>query len=110
MVLQAETAMRDGGPVLALAGEADISVIEDLRRMLKQQIDAGVRWLTIDAAALVFVDSACLTMLIRAARRLQDGHGGLVIWRPSPVVARLLELTGADRLLRVESDGDLHDS
>jgi len=53
------------------------------------------------ASGLSFLDSASLRVLILAARALRGRHGTLVFARPQPLVARLLEITGADRLLDV---------
>ena len=55
-----------------------------------------------DASGLKFLDSASLRVLILAARALKGRHGRLVFARPQPLVARLLEITGADRLLEVQ--------
>jgi hypothetical protein len=38
---------------------------------------------------------------VLAARALQGRHGTLVLARPQPLVARVLEITGADKLLEV---------
>jgi len=43
-----------------------------------------------------------LRVLILAARALKGRHGRLVFARPQPLVAKLLEITGADRLLEVQ--------
>jgi anti-anti-sigma factor len=42
-----------------------------------------------------------LRVLVLAARALQGRHGTLVLARPRPLVARILEITGADTLLDV---------
>lgn len=89
------------GPVVVLSGEADPTTAAVLREMLAAQLDTGTRLLTVDASGLSFLDSASVRVLVLAARALQGRHGRLVLARPQPVVARLLEITGADRLLDV---------
>jgi anti-sigma B factor antagonist len=89
------------GPVVVLSGEADTSTAVLLREMLATHLDTGARLVTVDASGLSFLDSASLRVLVLAARALQGRHGTLVLARPQPVVARLLEITGADRLLDV---------
>ena len=69
--------------------------------MLAAQLDTGARLVTVDASGLSFLDSASVRVLVLVARALQGRHGRLVLVRPQPVVARLLEITGADRLLDV---------
>ena len=89
------------GPVVALSGEADAATAAKLRETLATQLDTGARQVTVDASGLSFLDSASLRVLILAARAMRGRHGTLVFARPQPVVARLLEITGADRLLDV---------
>jgi anti-anti-sigma factor len=73
-----------------------------LRERLATQLGTGARLVTVDASELSFLDSASLRVLLLAARALQARHGTLVFAYPQPVVARLLEITGADRLLDVQ--------
>ena len=89
------------GPIVVLSGEADATTLPLLREVLAEQLEAGARLLTVDASGLSFLDSASMRVLILAARALRGRHGRLVLARPQPVVARLLEITGADRLLDV---------
>jgi anti-sigma B factor antagonist len=86
---------------VVLSGEADPTTAAVLREMLAAQLDTGARLVTVDASGLSFLDSASVRVLVLAARALQGRHGRLVLARPQPVVARLLEITGADRLLDV---------
>ncbi len=89
------------GPVVVLSGEADTTSAPLLREVLAEQLDAGARLVTVDASGLSFLDSVSIRVLVLAARALQARHGRLVLARPQPVVARLLEITGADRLFEV---------
>jgi anti-anti-sigma factor len=89
------------GPVVVLSGEADPTTAAVLREMLAAQLDTGARLVTVDASGLSFLDSASVRVLVLAARALQGRHGRLVLARPQPIVARLMEITGADRLLDV---------
>jgi anti-anti-sigma factor len=88
------------GPVVVLSGEADATT-EMLREMLAAQLGTGARLVTVDVSELSFLDSASLRVLVRAARALQSRHGTLMLACPQPLVARLLEITGADTLLDV---------
>jgi len=89
------------GPVVVLSGEADTTTATVLREMLAALLDTGARLVIIEAAGLSFLDSASMRVLVLAARALKGRHGRLVLARPQPAVARLLEITGADRLLDV---------
>jgi anti-anti-sigma factor len=98
------TSMSDGadGPVLELSGEADTTSAALLREMLTALLETGAQLVTIQAAGLSFLDSDSMRVLVLAARALHGRHGRLVLARPQPVVAKLLEITGADRLLDVQ--------
>ena len=89
------------GPVVVLSGEADTTTATVLREMLAALLDTGARLVIIEAAGLSFLDSASMRVLVLAARALKGRHGRLVLARPQPAVARLLEITGAERLLDV---------
>ena len=108
--LTASVAAGESGPVIVLSGEADQTTVPLLRETLATQLDTGARLVTVDASGLSFLDSASLRILILAARALKGRHGRLVLARPQPLVARLLEITGADRLLDVRVLAGLADS
>ena len=95
------------GPIVMLSGEADLTTTEPLCEMLATQLSTGVRRVTVDASELSFLDSASLRVLVLAARALQARHGTLVFACPQPLVVRLLEITGADRLLDVQESAGL---
>jgi anti-sigma B factor antagonist len=92
----------EDGPVVALSGEADTTTAAMLREKLETVLDTGARLLTVDASELSFLDSASLRVLVLAARALHGRHGSLVLARPQPLVARVLEITGADKLIDVQ--------
>ena len=107
MTLRISASAGADGPVVALSGEADATTTEMLREMLATQLSTGARQVTVDASGLSFMDSASLRVLVLAARALQARHGTLLFACPQPVVARLLEITGADKLLDVQESADL---
>lgn len=96
------------GPVVVMSGEADTTTAESLREVLAAQLDTGARLVTVDASELLFLDSATLRVLVLAAKALGERHGTLVLAHPRPIVARLLEVTGADTLLDVRELAGQH--
>jgi anti-sigma B factor antagonist len=86
---------------VVLSGEADATTASLLREMLTTLLETGARQVTVDASGLSFLDSASPRVLVLAARALQGRHGTLVLARPQPLVARVLEITGADKLIDV---------
>jgi stage II sporulation protein AA (anti-sigma F factor antagonist) len=100
-LLAVSVAAGDLGPVLVLAGEADITSVDLLNRALADQLSRGTRYLTVDLSGLGFMDSASLRELVLAARALKDRGGDLELVHPQPVVARMLELHGVAEWITV---------
>lgn len=106
--LTASVAAHDRGPgepytVLELAGEADVTSGEMLYALLEEQIRKRPGLLVVELSALVFIDSAALQVILRASRTLAKDGGQLALAGPRDVVARVLEMTGADRLVPVHA-------
>ena len=98
-VLRSSVAMRQSGPVMVLSGEADMHAAAQLRELLVAQLFRGRRRLVIDVAGLRHIDSESVRVLVVAAKMLRERHGELVLLRPRPAVARMLDLMGADQAL-----------
>jgi len=56
----------------------------------------------VDLAGLTFMDSVALGVLTAAARRLRDDGGVFVVVSQDPRILRVFELTGLDRVFRIE--------
>lgn len=86
--------------VVRLAGELDIATAAELRNRLAS-IEGDIE---LDCSRLEFVDAAGLGVFVSAHRRL-DGHGWkFVLVEPTPLLLRLLSVTGLDASLNVRSD------
>ncbi|MFJ1936886.1 STAS domain-containing protein [Kitasatospora sp. NPDC088160] len=87
------------------AGELDMDGAPVLRRALRAALAVRGRQevVVVDLARVAFCDSAGLDALLRA--RAEAGRRGvlLVLARPGAAVARMLEITGTDRVLHVLS-------
>jgi len=93
------------GPVVMLAGEADLTNSAQLSTFLSAQLCDGARQLTIDVSGLRFADSASIRTLVLTARTLKERGGSLLLLRPQQPVARVLELPGADQVIAVRGIG-----
>ena len=91
-------AARESGPVVILAGEADLTAVTQLSEALATQLSGRTSHLTIDASNLHFADSVSIRALMVAATILKDRGGSLVLWHPQPQVAQTLSLLGIDRM------------
>lgn len=91
--------------VVSVSGELDAASSRSLRECVAALLADGVRDVRLRTARLSFVDAAGVGALIGAARRLREAGGALSIEAPSRQVARLLDLTGAARVLAVLPGG-----
>ncbi|MFF1875082.1 STAS domain-containing protein [Kitasatospora herbaricolor] len=94
------------GPVVEITGELDYDSAPRLRTVLQRTLalrPVSPR-LVLDLAGLTFCDSTGLNVLLQA-RTDAERQGTVVhLARPTPAVARVLEITGADQLFPVDPD------
>jgi anti-sigma B factor antagonist len=100
-MLQASVEAGESGPVIVLAGEADLTCAERLDALITGQLADGTRQLTIDVSGLRFADSASIRTLVLAARTLTGRGGGLILLDPQKSVARVLALLGVDQMITI---------
>lgn len=90
------TVDRAGGTsVVTLRGEFDMACDQQVRQALLDELrTAGPGGLVLDMSAVSFADSSALATLV-AVRHAAAEHGrSFILRRPSPLVVRLLQLTG----------------
>jgi anti-sigma B factor antagonist len=85
--------------VLEVTGELDFYTSPEFKRFLAEAIETGAENLVVDLAAVSFIDSSGLGILIGGARQLgQRGRVLTIVYRAA-IVARVLEVTGLDQVL-----------
>ena len=92
--LEASVAPGETGPLVVLAGEADLTSLAQLDEVITAQVSAGVPELTVDVSGLRFMDSASARTLLLAARALRERGGRVVLLGPRPAVTRILAILG----------------
>ena len=92
------TTGRDGVPVIRLAGEIDMSNVDALRVVIDPVIESGPERVDFDLAALEFMDSSGIALLLRVAAKARTVH----VREPSAVVRRLIEATGLSDILPID--------
>ena len=100
-MLHAAVTAGPSGPVIALAGEADLTTTAELNQLLAAHLDGGTTRLTVDLSGLRFADSAAIRELIQAHRLITQRGGTLELTRPQPAVAKVLSLLGVDQILTI---------
>jgi anti-sigma B factor antagonist len=89
---------------LSASGEVDAATSPRLAAEITLAVsDGAVSTLCIDLAAVRFLDSSGLGVLISAHRAMRDRGGRLVVRNPSEVVQRLLEITQLSGELSIET-------
>lgn len=98
--LQVRVVSGESGPVLVLAGEADLTSITRLDEALTAHVSGQTARLTIDATNLRFADSASVRTLAMAAR---SQAGSVTLLNPQSPLVRMLDLLCLDEVFAVRS-------
>jgi anti-sigma B factor antagonist len=97
--LQVETNIDQTGlAVLTLAGELDLASAPKLEEAIEAIAARRPEGLTLDLTDLRFMDSAGIALLVLATKTV----GGVTLRRPSPIVRRVIEVTGLSEVLPIE--------
>ena len=94
----------DHGPHIALSGEIDMAAVESVKERMRPTLDEEPAVLVLDLRDVAFLDSSGLRVIFGLAREQTERGGRLVVVRGGRRVARVLELTGADRQLETVDD------
>jgi anti-anti-sigma factor len=87
-----------GQPIIRVAGDLDISSVDGLRSAVAEATAQRPERLTFDLAALRFMDSAGIAVLLGAAKEVSSVR----LHSPTLAVRRVVELTGLSDVLVVE--------
>ena len=101
--LQVSVVSGESGPILVLAGEADLTSVARLDEVLTAQVSGQAVRLTVDATNLRFADTASVRTLAMAAIEARTGAGSVTLVNPQPAVARILDLLCLDEAFAVRS-------
>jgi anti-sigma B factor antagonist len=84
----------DGGTVVELAGDFDLSGVAQFRSCIEELIGASNGQLFVDLGDVTFIDSCAIAALLEVCRLVAREQRELRLQRISAPVSRLLELTG----------------
>lgn len=96
---------REGAVIVSLTGELDLYNAEDVRAALLACCGEEPAVLVVDLAAVTFIDSTALGVLIEARSRMTD-RGGFRLAAPGLETRRALEVSGLDRHFSVHDTVD----
>ena len=99
---------RDGTCTLALTGEVDLAVADDIIELrLVGLSEAAVHTLVVDLAAVTFIDSTAVGAFMRLSNAAQDATKRFVLTNVPDRVLRVLEITGLTTVFTI-ADTQLH--
>ncbi|MDT4917725.1 MAG: hypothetical protein QOH89_2425 [Pseudonocardiales bacterium] len=84
---------------ISVRGDLDVSTAAQLWSVLQEQLTAGRRFLRLDLSAVTFVDAAAITAILEVHHEALYRRGTLVLVGVTPLVTKVLSLTGASDLL-----------
>jgi anti-anti-sigma factor len=87
--------------LVQVGGEVDIATAPLLRAVLDTVVGRRPTRVEVDLSGATFMDAHALATLTAARRRLAARHATLVVRDPSPVVVRLLELSGTEHAFEI---------
>lgn len=91
-----------GVTVVALEGEIDLATVPGMRaRLAAAARREECECLVVDLAGVGFLDASGVGALVAARRSMAARGGRLVLARPRPVVSRVLEILGMDRVFEI---------
>ena len=99
--LEISVSSAESGPVLTLAGEADLTSVTRLDAALSAEISRQAVQLTIDATNLRYADAASVRTMVVAARKVRARAGSVTLLNPQSPVARMLDLLCVDQVFSI---------
>jgi anti-sigma B factor antagonist len=87
--------------VVSVAGDLDLATAPQLRDELAHASSEGATELVVDLLRVPFVDSVALGVLVEASKRTQARGGVFRVVCDDRRIARIVEITGLDRVLRL---------
>jgi anti-sigma B factor antagonist len=92
-----KTWVEDGTPVVSLSGELDLTNAEHVRSVISDSLSGQAARLVFDMSGVEFMDSSGIALLASAIQKVRE----VELRNPTPIVRRLVELTGLAGILRI---------
>jgi stage II sporulation protein AA (anti-sigma F factor antagonist) len=102
-LLVVEVTREGDAAIVRIEGEVEFATAPRLRATLLDLAQEGASPVVVDLAEVSFLDSAGISLLIQAKKRLASAGSDLVLRSPQPHVRRVLEISGVTDLFRIES-------
>jgi anti-anti-sigma factor len=100
--LLVEVTREGDGALVRIEGEVEFATAPRLRATLLDLAQEAAVPVVLDLAEVSFLDSAGISLLIQAKKRLANAGSDLVLRAPQPNIRRVLEISGVTELFRIE--------
>ncbi len=94
----------DRGAVVRVGGDLEFGTAASLRTALIDLAQQGCDPLIVDIAALDFIDSTGLSLLVQAKQRIEAQGQRFILRHPTERVRRVLEISGLADLFSIDED------
>jgi anti-sigma B factor antagonist len=101
-LLVVEVTREGNRAVVRIEGEVEFATAPRLRATLLDLAQEGASPVVVDLAAVTFLDSAGISLLIQAKKRLTSVNSDLVLRSPQQNIRRVLEISGVTELFGIE--------
>lgn len=88
------TLPREDVALLTVQGYLDVDTATEFQHHLANQLHHGRRHFLLDLAAVPFMDSSGMNIILRVYQEVREIPGSVHIIDPTPAVQRILDLTG----------------
>ena len=88
---------QDGMPVISVAGELDLTNAREVRAAIEAAVSGHDQRVVFEVSELTFMDSSGIALFASVTRQVRE----VELRDPTPIVRRLIEMTGLDRVLRM---------
>lgn len=106
MDLRLDRTDRDDVPVLAVAGEVDLSSAPRLRQELVELATSEQRRAVVDLEGVEFLDSTGLGVLVSGLKRFRTRDGDLLLVCTQSRVLKVFEITGLTKVFSIHETLD----
>ena len=93
--------------ILEVEGEVDVYTSPQLKQVIVEHADSGVKHLIINLAKVEYLDSTGLGVLIGGLKRLREVEGNMALVGPGMRILRIFEITGLDKIFDIYETEEL---
>lgn len=104
--LLVEQSDRGSWTVFTVKGEVDLETAPRLKSRLAEAVENGTSNIVVNLAAVEFLDSSGLGVLIGGLKRCKEAGGMLALVSPRRPVRKVLSVTGLDRVFPIHDTVD----